>query len=56
MTRKQYHALAPTLDRHAVRRQALIDAIPLNVNRAGRYYRKLIKEIYEQTNQTRRMG
>jgi hypothetical protein len=47
MTRKQYHQLAPTYDRYEARRQALIDAIPLNVNRAGRYYRKLIKEIYE---------
>jgi hypothetical protein len=46
MTRDQYHALAPTYDRHEARRQALIEAIPMNVNRAGRYYRKLIKEIY----------
>jgi hypothetical protein len=35
-------------DRHEARRQALIDAIPSRVNRAGRYYRKLIKEIYVQ--------
>ena len=46
MTRDQYHTLAPTYDRHEARRQALIDAIPLNVNRNGRLFRKLIKEIY----------
>jgi hypothetical protein len=49
MTREQYHALAPTYNRHEARRQALIDAIPMRVNRAGRYYRKLIKLIYEDT-------
>jgi esterase/lipase len=47
MTRSEYHTLAPTYDRHEARRQALVDAIPSRVNRAGRYYRKLIKEIYE---------
>jgi hypothetical protein len=48
MTRDQYHNLAPTYDRHEARRQTLIDAIPGRVNRAGRYYRRLIKEIYEE--------
>jgi len=48
MTREQYHALAPTFDRHAVRRQALIDAIPSKVNRAGKHYRRLLKEINKQ--------
>jgi hypothetical protein len=43
MTKQEYWRLAPTYDRHEV----LIDAIPGRVNRAGRYYRKLIKEIYE---------
>ena len=46
MTKQDYHKLAPTYDRHEARRQALVDAIPSRVNRAGRYYRKLIKEIY----------
>jgi hypothetical protein len=49
MTKEDYWKLAPTFDRHEARRQALVDAIPMNVNRAGRYYRKLIKEIYEDT-------
>ena len=48
MTKETYWKLAPTYDRHEARRQALIDAIPSRVNRAGRYYRKLIKEIYER--------
>jgi hypothetical protein len=46
MTKEEYWRLAPTYDRHEARRQVLIDAIPGRVNRAGRYYRKLIK-IYE---------
>lgn len=46
MTKETYWKLAPTFDRHKARRQALIDAIPLNVNRNGRLFRKLIKEIY----------
>jgi len=50
MTREQYHALAPTYNRHEARRQALIDAIPLRVNRAGRHYQKLIKQIHGKNN------
>jgi hypothetical protein len=42
MKKSEFHKLAPTYDRHEV----LIDAIPSRVNRAGRYYQKLIKEIY----------
>jgi hypothetical protein len=45
MTKSEYHALAPTYDRHEARRQALIDAIPSRVNRAGKHYRKLLREI-----------
>lgn len=44
MTRSEYHALAPTFDR----RDRLVEQIPLNINRAGRHYKKLLKQIYER--------
>jgi len=50
MTKEQYHALAPTFDP----RDQLVALIPLNVNRAGKHYKKLLKEIYE-TPITRRL-
>lgn len=43
MTRQQYHQAILTYDQDRIK--ALIDQIPQNVNRAGRHYRKLIKEI-----------
>jgi ADP-dependent phosphofructokinase/glucokinase len=54
MTREQYHQLVTTFDQRKIQDQ--IERIPLNINRAGKHYQKLIKQIYEQTNQTRRMG
>jgi hypothetical protein len=51
MTRDQYHAKVKTFDQDRI--NAMIDRIPSNVNRAGRHYRKLVKEIYatQQLNQ-----
>ena len=48
MTKEQYHHLVANYDRHRI--EALIARIPQNVNRAGRHYRKLVKEIYENYN------
>ncbi len=42
MTKEEYWALAPTFDR----RDRLVAQIPLNINRAGKHYKKLLKEIY----------
>jgi hypothetical protein len=44
MTKEQYHLLAPRFDRH----DKEIAAIPQNINRAGKLYRKLVKQIYEK--------
>ena len=52
MTREQYHLLAPRFNRH----DREIAAIPQNINRAGKHYKRLIKEIYEQTHRTRHLG
>lgn len=52
MTAKEYHELVATYD--ARKLQTQIDAIPLNINRAGRLYRKLIKEIYDEIQTSRR--
>jgi hypothetical protein len=43
MTYEEYNYLAPRFNRH----DRLIEAIPQNINRAGKLYRKLIKQIYE---------
>jgi len=43
MTADQFNYLAPRFNRH----DRLIDAIPQNVNRAGKHYKKLVKQIYE---------
>lgn len=43
MTKEEYHHAVATHDTR--RREALIAAIPMRVNRAGRLYRKLLAEI-----------
>jgi len=43
MTKEDYHRLAPRYNRADI----LIAQIPLNINRAGKHYQKLIKNIYE---------
>jgi hypothetical protein len=43
MTSEEYNYLAPRFDRH----DREIAAIPQNINRAGKLYRKLLKQIYE---------
>jgi len=45
MTSEEYNYLAPRYNRH----DKEIDAIPQNINRAGKLYKKLIRNIYEQT-------
>lgn len=45
MTKEQYHRLAPTFNRTQHLIDLEIDRIPLNVNRAGKHYRKLVKHI-----------
>ena len=42
MTRAEYHKLAPRYNKA----DKLIAQIPLNINRAGKHYQKLIKQIY----------
>lgn len=48
MTRSEYHRLAPTFNRRQLLIDQAIDRIPQNVNRAGRHYKKLLKQIHEQ--------
>jgi hypothetical protein len=45
MTAEEYNHLAPRYNRHDLQ----IAAIPQNINRAGKHYRKLIKQICTQT-------
>lgn len=46
MTASEYYTLVSTYDER--KRQALIDAIPLNVNRDGTLYKKLVKQICQK--------
>ena len=46
MTREQYHAIVEDYDQHRI--QLEIDRIPMNVNRAGKHYKKLLNAIYEK--------
>jgi hypothetical protein len=48
MTRQEYEAKFATFDQELIDR--LIAQITLNINRAGRLYKKLIKNIYEKNN------
>ncbi len=50
MTKEDYHRLAPLYNRNQVVIDNLIAQIPLNINRAGKHYRKLVKQIYETQN------
>ncbi len=52
MTKAEYHRLAPRYNKA----DKLIEQIPLNINRAGKHYQKLIKKIYEQTHRTSHLG
>lgn len=45
MTREQYHQLAPTFDLKRERALLEVKNIPLNVNRAGAYYKHLLRDI-----------
>lgn len=45
MTAAEYHHLVATFDQRHIDSQ--INAIPLNINRAGKHYQKLIKHIHE---------
>lgn len=47
MSKAEYHHLVAMYDDRRI--EALIDAIPLNVNRAGKTYKKMLKNIYETT-------
>ena len=51
MTREEYWELAPKYNHKEAQRekriQAAIDAIPMRINRAGKYYKALLKEIRE---------
>lgn len=44
-TADEYYALVSTFDQRRIDEQ--IARIPWNVNRAGKHYRKLVKEIHE---------
>ena len=48
MTKEQYHLLAPTFNRTQHLIDLEIDRIPFNVNRAGKTYRRLTKQIRER--------
>lgn len=48
MTCEEYNRLAPRFNRNKVIIDNLIAQIPWNVNRSGKYYKKLVKEIYER--------
>lgn len=45
MIKEQYHRLAPTFNRtkHLINQE--IDQIPMNVNRSGKTYQRIIREI-----------
>jgi hypothetical protein len=43
MTRQEYEAKVATFDQDRI--QSMIDRIPWNINRAGKHYQKLLKEI-----------
>lgn len=45
-TADEYYALVSTYDQRRI--EAEIARIPLNVNRAGKHFRKLVKEIKQQ--------
>lgn len=45
MTSDQYHALVATYDDHRI--EAAVSRIPMNINRAGKHYQKLVREICE---------
>ena len=45
-TADQYYKAVQRIDQDRIDQE--IDRIPLNVNRAGKHYRKLIKEIRER--------
>lgn len=47
MTQQEYETAVATHDQRIIDQQ--IARIPLNVNRAGRHYKKLVKQIYENT-------
>jgi hypothetical protein len=51
MTAEEYYQAVSTYDQRKL--QAQIDAIPLNINRAGRLYRKLLKQIHEKRKHNR---
>jgi hypothetical protein len=58
MNKSEYHAKIATFDRdsraaHQAQLDTLIDRIPQNVNRAGRHYQKLIKQIHAQNTRTK---
>jgi len=46
-TAKEYERAVATFDQDRI--QAMIDRIPWNINRAGKHYQKLLKQIYENT-------
>lgn len=48
MNKDQYNRLAPIFNRQQHLIDLEIDRIPMNVNRSGKHYRKLIKNIKQQ--------
>lgn len=45
-TADEYYALASTFNQRRIANQ--IAQIPLNINRSGKHYQKLIKQIHEK--------
>jgi hypothetical protein len=52
-TAQQYARAVATFDQDRI--NAMIDRIPWNVNRSGKHYRKLVKEIRNNYETTKRL-
>lgn len=52
MKSDEYHRLVSTFDQRRI--EAAINNIPLNINRAGKHYRKLVAKIHGDLTPIRR--
>jgi hypothetical protein len=52
MTKEEYHRIVEDYDQHLI--NLAIDAIPLNINRAGKHYKKLVYETQQSMERDRR--
>ena len=52
MTSEEYNRLAPIYNGKKVAIDKLIAQIPLNINRAGKHYKRLLKEIEQNAQAT----